>query len=27
VPISHPAVRQWLAEYLAEGEDSVRAQP
>jgi anti-sigma regulatory factor (Ser/Thr protein kinase) len=27
VPISHPAVRQWLAEYLAEGEESVRAQP
>ena len=26
IPISHPAVRQWLAEYLAEGEESVRSQ-
>lgn len=26
MPISHPAVRQWLAEYLAESEESVRSQ-
>jgi anti-sigma regulatory factor (Ser/Thr protein kinase) len=26
MPITHPAVRQWLAEYLAEGEESVRSQ-
>jgi anti-sigma regulatory factor (Ser/Thr protein kinase) len=25
-PIGHPAVRQWLSEYLAEGEASVRSQ-
>jgi anti-sigma regulatory factor (Ser/Thr protein kinase) len=26
VPIGHPAVRQWQAAYLAEGEESVRSQ-
>ncbi len=26
MPISHPVVRKWLAEYLAEGEASVRSQ-
>jgi anti-sigma regulatory factor (Ser/Thr protein kinase) len=26
MPINHPAVRQWLAEYLAEGEAGVRSQ-
>jgi anti-sigma regulatory factor (Ser/Thr protein kinase) len=26
VPISHPAVRKWLTEYLAEGEEGVRSQ-
>jgi hypothetical protein len=26
MPMSHPTVRRWLAEYLAEGEESVRVQ-